>query len=164
MKLFVQNKLVSLGGSSRVFDEKEQDVYKVKGKYFTVTKKKFIRDLEGNNLYTVRNKYWHFIKKSCFIIDNEGNKIAKIYKKPFTFKPDYRVEGFKDEIEIKGDFLSWTLDIIKNGKTIGTIRREFNLFKDCFVLETEDTEDMPFMVALVIAIDNILDNISNSHD
>ena len=90
-------------------------------------------------------------------------KLVKIYPHK-TGIPQKIPNLFKDEIEIKGDFLSWTLDIIKNGKTIGTIRREFNLFKDCFVLETEDTEDMPFMVALVIAIDNILDNISNSHD
>ena len=40
---------------------------------------------------------------------------------------------------------------------MGTIRRQVNLIADSFELDAKD-EDAQFLVALVIAIDNITDN------
>ena len=53
-------------------------------------------------------------------------------------------------------FFSLTCNILKNGEVVGTIRREINLVADSFELDAKD-EDAQFLVALVIAIDNIGD-------
>lgn len=71
------------------------------------------------------------------------------------------VEGYEDSIVIDGDFFSLTSTIVRNGQPIGTINRQITLFKDAFSLEAEEA-DMPFLVALVIAIDNIIDKITKS--
>ena len=40
MKFFVKNKIMSLGGNSRVYDEADKDIYVVKGKMLSLTNKK----------------------------------------------------------------------------------------------------------------------------
>lgn len=51
MKVFIKNKLVSIGGSSSVTDENGTDVFKVKGKAVSVTRKKYVCDLEDKVLF-----------------------------------------------------------------------------------------------------------------
>lgn len=161
MKLYIKNKFFTLRGSSSVTDESGQDVLVVKGNFFTFTNKKRIKDVNGKLLYKVRNRWFNFITHGAYIYDGEGKKVAKI-KRKFGFKNVFAVEGYRDEISVEGDFLSWTLDVFRNGEQIGTVRREFAL-TDSFVLETDDADDAAFMTALVIAIDNIFDNMSNSN-
>lgn len=160
MKLYIKNNVWSLRGSSSVKDENGKDVLIVKGKLISVTRVKRIRDLSGNLLYKVRNKWINWFSHSAFINDGEGNRVAKVTRK-FGFKNRIIVEGYKDEISIEGEFLSWTLDIYRNGEYIGAIRRQFNLF-DSFELDVSTEDDGAFLVAVVIAIDNIFDNKSNS--
>ena len=157
MKVYIKNKLVSLGGSSEVLDENQQPIYVVKGKVFSITRKKRICDLEGNVLFTVRNKWFNWFVHKAYIYDADKNKIAKVKDKPFNFKNDYIVEGYQDEIKIDGSFFSLSCNIVKNGEVIGVIRRQFTLIRDSFELDADEKE-IPFLIALVIAIDNIHDN------
>lgn len=161
MKLYIKNNLISLRGSSSVKDENKQDVFIVKGTFFSITHKKRIKDLEGNLLYKVRNKWFQFITHSAYVYDGKGNKVAKV-KRKFGFKNVFIVQGYQEEISIEGNFMSWTLDICRNGEIVGTVRRAID-WTDSFVLETDTEQDGAFLVALVIAIDNIFDDMSNSN-
>lgn len=159
MKVVIKNKFFSLGGSSTVKNEQGEDVFYVKGKVFSPTNVKWVCDLDGNKLYKVRNKWFNFINQKAFVYEGD-TKIACV-KHPFFSIKKFVVEGYEDEIVIDGDFFSLESTIMRNGVSVGTICREFTLIKDAFTLEA-DEKDMPFMIALVIAIDNIVDKISNS--
>lgn len=159
MKVCIKNKF-SLRGSSSVKDERQQDVFFVKGKLASITKKKFVCDLDGNVLYTVRNKFINMFSHSAFVYDEDKNKIAKVKHPMFSVKK-FVVEGYQDEITVDGDFFSLHSEIVRNGEVIGTITREFTVMLDSFYLEADES-DMPFLIALVIAIDNICDNINKS--
>ena len=74
----------------------------------------------------------------------------------FNVNQEYFVMGYKDEIKIQGKFFGLTTQILKNGEVIGTIRRQITFINDAFELEANE-QDMPFLIALVIAIDNICD-------
>lgn len=65
----------------------------------------------------------------------------------------------QDEILVEGKFFGLSSKIIKNGTQVGSITRDVTLFEDHFTLEGE-SQDIPFLVALVIAIDNIADKKS----
>ena len=160
MRVFIKNKFFSLGGSSTVKDENGQDVFFVKGKVFSPTRVKWVCDKEKNKLYKVRNKWFNYFTYRAYVYDAEGNKIARV-RHPFFGGKKFIVEGYKDEILIDGDFFSLTSTIMKNGDPIGTINREINFINDAFALDADD-DDMPFMIALVIAIDNIIDKITKS--
>lgn len=162
MQLLVKNKLVSINGSSKVSDEEGNERFIVKGKFFSITNKKMIFDTNKNLLYRVRNKYWHWpYTRKAFIYDNEKNRIASI-KIRYGFRKKFHVEGYKDEISIVGDFFGFNYSICKNGDVIGTLSKKVLSLTDTYVLDIEKEDDAPFMVAAVIAIDNIIDKIAKS--
>ena len=161
MRLFIKNKLFSFTGASFVTDEAGNNVFKVKGKLFSPTHKKKIYDKNNELRYIVRNKFWHFIARSCFLYDDSKQKIAMLTNGDFDIKNKYVLKGYTDEIMIKGnysEFPKFFMEIVKNGKVIGKITRDFTIIRDSFILDIfDDTEDA-FLVALVIAIDNITDS------
>lgn len=156
MKVIIKNKFFSLGGSSSVKNENGEDVFFVKGKILSPTHVKWVCDKDKNKLFKVRNKWFNFINERAYVYEGK-TKVAKV-KHPFLGGKKFVVEGYKDEILIDGDFFSLKSTIMRNGKPVGTINREFTVVNDTFALEAEEA-DMPFMIALIIAIDNICDKI-----
>ena len=162
MQLFIRNKWVSFGGSSVVKDVNENDYLKVKGKVFTFTSKKFVTDLNDNLLYTVRNKFWKLFIHRAFVLDKEGNKVATVRRKFWSLHDRYFIDSSLGQLEITGNILGFDYHIVLNGKEIGHISRRISL-RDSFVLDIQDDVDIPFFVALVIAIDNIRDRKSDEN-
>lgn len=156
MRVYIKNKLFSLRGSSSVKDDSGKDVFFVKGKLISPTHKKLILDKDGKKLYKVRNKWFNFFAERAYVYDETNTKVARV-KHPFMSGKKFVVEGYKDEILIDGDFFSLSSTITRNGKPIGTITRKFDL-TDSFCLEADEAE-IPFLIALVVAIDNIMDKI-----
>lgn len=152
----IRNKWISLRGGSTVKDMEERDVYYVKGKFWTVTRKKFVQDMEGNRIYTVRNKFWKLFVHKALVYDKDGNLVAKIRKKFWSVHDRYFIESSLGQLEITGNILGFDYHIILNGKEIGHVSRKISL-RDSFVLSVEDDQDLPFFIAFVIAIDNITD-------
>lgn len=156
MKVFIKNKAVSLGGSSTVLNENQEEVFTVKGKLFTFTRKKRMYDKEGKLLYTIRNKYWSFFSHRALVFDSEGERVATIKKNRGSLNLEYEILDTEDEMSISGKFFSGKSSIMKNGEEVATITREFALFKEAFSLEA-DEKDIAFYTALVIAFDNLND-------
>ena len=156
MKVFVKNKLISLGGSSEVLNEDKEPIFKVKGKIFTFTKKKKMYDMEGKLLYTIRNKYWNMFSTKVFVKNAEGERVATIKKGKWSFNVNFEILDTEDEMSIEGEFFGLNSRIMKNGKPVATISREFTILKDAYSLEAEE-KDIPFYTALVIAFDNLKD-------
>lgn len=157
MKVVIKNKFFSLGGSSSVKNEKGEDVFFVKGRFLSPTRVKWVCDKEKNKLYKVRNKWFNFFVYKAYVYEGK-TKIARV-RHPIFSGSKFVVEGYKDEILIDGDFFGFKCSIIRNGKAVGTISRELSVVNDTFTLEADEA-DMPFMIALVIAIDNIVDKIT----
>ena len=60
MKLFIKNKFFSFGGGSFVQNETGENVYTVKGKWFSPTRKKIIKDMQGaivTSAYDILEEY-----------------------------------------------------------------------------------------------------------
>ena len=158
MQVSIRNKWISLRGGSTVKDMNEKDVLYVKGKFFTFTRKKFVQDMSGNLLYTVRNKFWTFFVRKALVYDKDGNQVAFMKKKFWSFHDHYFIETKLGQMEIRGNILCFDYHISLKGKEIGHVSRKISL-RDSFVLDLDDgyKEELPFFVALVIAIDNITD-------
>ena len=86
---------------------------------------------------------------------NFGKKLATVQNSHFI-KNGYEVTGATEEIKVEGKF--WNLDIMLGDKKIGHIGRPEKItLDDAYTLEVDDPEDAPFLVAMMIAIDNIHD-------
>lgn len=160
MVLYLKNKMVSAGGSSFVTDGEGNKVYLIKGKIFSISRKKFIMTLDGKKLFTVRNKVFKFFHFSDLIYNAEGEKIMKITKNLLTHK--YKATGYSSNLMIDGDFIGFNFTVLRDGVAIGRVFRNFDLFRDSFGLEAYAKEDEPLIIALVTAIDNIIDDLRNN--
>lgn len=165
MDLMIRNKWISLRGSSVVRDENENDVMKVKGKFWTITRKKFVQSLDGETKFIVRNKFWKLFAYRAYVLTPDKHKVARIRRKIFSFHDRYFIESELGDLEIKGNILLHDYHIYLNGEEVGHITRKISL-RDSFVLHLEEGIDPMFYLALVIAIDNITDerraNAANS--
>lgn len=158
MKLFIKNKIMSVGAGSTVKNEAGEDVYRVKGKWFSPTKKKIIKDMDGNVLYKVRNKWFNFLFNKAYILDSDGQKVGKVTNDGML---GFKIVDYTDNVVVQHSAV-WVREIYKNGELIGTTTRNFDLWRDSFTLDIKDDEDIPFYIALVIALDNIRDKDRNS--
>ena len=156
MQLAIKNNWISLGGSSTVQDVNGNDVLRVKGAVFSLTRKKFLMTLEGQHLYTIRNKFFSLFGRTAFVLDEGGNRVATIRKKLISLHDKYIVESSVGQMEITGNILGYDYHISVDGKEVGHIARKISL-RDSFVLDIDDSFDHRFFVALVIAIDNVTD-------
>ena len=154
MKYLIKNDLASLGGSSSITDEQSNPCFSVKGKFFSITRKKFVRDGADNLLFTVRNKYWHApFRRSALIYSSEGELIVKLTDK--LFGGGFKTTNYLHNIEITFDHgFRVTLD----GKEVGLIKRSLNLVRDTFELDCFDEAYAALLCAITIAIDNIIDS------
>ncbi len=156
MDLMIRNKWISLRGSSVVRDENENDVMKVKGKFFTLTRKKFVQTLEGETKFIVRNKFWRLFAYRAYVMTPDKHKVARIRRKIFSFHDRYFIQSDIGDLEVKGNILLHDYHIYLNGEEVGHIARKISL-RDSYVLHLEEGIDPEFYLALVIAIDNITD-------
>ena len=157
MELRIRNKWVSLKGSSVVKNEKEEDVLKVQGKFFSIRRRKYICNLNGETLYMVRNRFWNFFRHATYVFDKDMKVVARVQTKFWTLHDHLNVESDLGELVIRGNILGFNYSITLNGKQIGHVARKISL-RDSFVLTLDDDQDPYFFTALVIALDNISDN------
>lgn len=155
MILHIKNKLISLGGGSVVKDDMGREMFRVKGKVFSPTKKKYICDMDGNRLFTVRNKFWHFIKNKALIYNADGERVAKVRDRWFSFSME--ITDCEDDLDMQSNGLFRGRSIFKNGKELATWHYEVDLLRDAYRLEVFDESEAAFLVAMVIAVDKILD-------
>lgn len=159
MRLFIKNKLVSIGGTSTVQDEAGNNVFFVKGKLklFSPTRKKRLYDSDKNKLFTIRRKYWHLFFRSAFLTDQNKNRVK--VKRKVSIKDNYIIEGGQTEIRIDGSVFGWNFSIYADSKLIGTVQRQFTVIRDdSFILDIVDDNYAPMLVALVLALDIVTDD------
>ncbi len=156
MELLIRNKWISLGGASTVRDINEKDVYFVRGKIFSFTRKKFLEDLDHKLKFVIRNKFWRLFQRKALIYDAEGKQVAVVRRKIFSLHDHYFVTSSLGDLQIRGNILQFNYSITLNDKEIGHVARRISL-RDSFVLTIDDQYDPATFVALVIAIDNITD-------
>ena len=158
MKVFIKNKLVSWGGGSDVTDISGNPVYKVKGRVLSIGRRKIMCDLDGNTLFVIRNRWLNPIRHKTYIKDADGNRIATVYSKAFDLTRLY-ADTEHGQYTVQGKFFGRNSSILRDGVQVAILERQFTVIKDAFSLEASP-EDMPFMTALVIALDNLCDNRS----
>ena len=159
MRVTIRNKFFSLGGKSEVTNTQTgEPVANVKGRIFSITRKKFIQDLEGNTIFKIRNKFFHLFTNSALVYDKDNNLVCQI-KRKISINADYKFLKGAEDFQIQGTIWAWNFKIYKGNQLWGTISRNL-AFTDCFDLDVAD-ENLYYGIAIVVALDNIMDNNRN---
>lgn len=158
MKLYIKQKVFSWGDKFTVKDEYGNDRYYVEGEIFTFGKKLHVYDMNGCEVAFIKQEVWSWMPKYHVFCGNR--KIAEI-KKEFTFLfPKYSIEGLGWEIE--GSFMAHEYEITKSGYPIVTISKEWMTWGDSYELNIKNPQDEIVALAVVLAIDCVLDSQSSA--
>lgn len=159
MKLYIKEKVFSLGDKFTVKDEFERDKYVVEGEIFTWGKKLHIYDMTGQEVAFIKQEVWSFLPR--YYVFCNGSQVAEI-KKEFSFLfPKYSIEGLGWEIE--GSFTAHEYEIDRNGQTIVSISKEWLTWGDSYELNILNPADEIIALAVVITIDCVNEAGSGSN-
>ena len=158
MKLYIKQKIFSWNDKFSVFDANGEERYVVEGEFFSWGKKLHVYDSAQREAAVIRQEVLTFLPK--FIVSVDGQEIAEIVKEFTFFKPKYRIDGLGWAID--GDFWDHDYEITKNGSTIVSISKEWFTWGDCYELDIESPEDEITALAVVLAIDCVLEAQRNN--
>ncbi|MBR2409794.1 MAG: LURP-one-related family protein [Lachnospiraceae bacterium] len=153
MKLYIKQKIFSWNDKFSVYDVNGEERYFVEGEFFSWGKKLHVYDTLQREAAFIRQELLTFLPK--FIVSIDGQDIAEIVKEFTFFKPRYRIDGLGWEID--GDFWDHDYEITKNGIPIVRISKEWFTWGDCYELDIESSEDEIVALAVVLAIDCVLE-------
>lgn len=154
MKLYMKQKVFSFRDKFYVKDEYGDDKYYIEGEIFSFGKKLHICDLAGNELALVSQKVLSFLPK--FTVEIDGRTVGEIIKKVTFLKPKYIVNGLGWEVE--GDFFALNYVIRDGSRDVVSISKQWMAWGDTFELDIDDNENEILALAVVLAIDAVLDS------
>lgn len=158
MKLYIKQKVFSIGAKFSVKDENGNDKYFVEGEILTLGRKLHIYDINNNEVAFVRQKLLTFMPK--FTVEVGGEEVAEIVKGLTLFKPKYYVDGLGWDVD--GDLFSHDYVITSDNEEIVSIHKAWMSWGDTYELDISDDTDEITALAVVLAIDTVLDSANNS--
>ena len=160
MKLYMKQKVFSWADTFTVKDSMGEDQYFIKGEAFSWGKKLHVYDRSGREVAFVRQKLWTFMPR--YMVSVNGTDVAEIVKE-FTFlRPKYSILG--PGWEVDGSFWEHDYEVTENGRPIVSIRKEWMTWGDTYELDIADAGNEVMALAVVLAIDCVLDAQQNANN
>ncbi len=157
MKLYVNEKLLSLHNRFYIKDENDCDIYEISSKVFSIGDKTTITDMNGNKIVYIEQELLHIMPNYNIYIND--NFFCKITKKFQLFKNDYILSnGYK----VAGNFLMLDFAIYDDANNqIGSIKRKFITIGDKYEIDIQDINKKEIVLAIIAAISNDINRNQN---
>ena len=157
MKYIINQKLFSIGDDFNILDENKNKAFKVDGKILTITKKLNFEDSNGNIIYKIKKKMLHL--KNTYVLEKDGETIATIKKDLINIMKDkFEVETPYGLIKVKGNFIDYNYKFKLDKQEIATVSKKIISLRDKYIVDIENFEDEPLILATAIVIDMICHN------
>lgn len=154
MELSMKAKKFALSDKFTIWDEDGDDKYYVVGELFSAGKRLHISDVNGNEVASIREKIITLKPKFFIFIGDE--QVGEIVKEVTLLKAKYKVSGL--DWVIKGDIAEHKYSVMKDKKTIVTVKKKRFSLTNSYVLDIEDDRDELAALAAVLAIDMVTSN------
>lgn len=120
-----------------------------------------IEDLNGNELAYIEQEVFRFLPE--YNIYSSGQHLAQVKKELTFFKPNFRISSSYGDYQMYGDFFAHEFQIIKNGIVVATVSKKWFSFSDTYMVDIRNEENHPFILALVIVVDQVLHDNEDSN-
>ena len=160
MKLYMKQKIFSWSDTFTVKDAAGEDKYFIEGEVFSFGKKLHVYDRSGRAVAFIHQKLWSFLPR--YMVAVNGIDVAEIVKE-FTFlRPKYSILG--PGWDVSGSFWEHDYEVTENGRPIVAIRKEWMTWGDTYELDIADSGNEVMALAVVLAIDCVLDAQQNANN
>ncbi len=156
MRLYIKQKVFSIGDKYDVYDEYGNVYFDVKSEIFTIGDKIHLYDLRGQELYFIKRRITLLCAR--YEIYRGQQLCAEIQQEFQFFKSKLNIGSAYGNYTIEGDLWARSFIIYRDGFQVGGVAKKFLSWSDTYEMNIADSEDPAFFSALVIAIDNCLHN------
>lgn len=153
MKFYVREKVFSFGDNFTIKDIDGYDAYKVVGKVFSFGNKLHLYSMDGRELAYIEQKLFKFLPEYHIHMDNS---VVAVLKKEFSFfKPRLHIDSIFGSFDIEGNIFAYNFTVYRNGVSVADISKRAFAFSDTYEVDINDNESYPFILSMVIVIDQI---------
>ena len=122
----------------------------IKQKVFSIGERFTVKDEFGNDRYFVEGE-WLSIPKKFRILDEITIEIVKEFS---FFRPKYRIDG--SPFSVEGDVFTHDYTILRDGTPVASISKEWFTWGDSYMIDNYKGEDEEMLLAILIVIDFVL--------
>lgn len=150
-KLYIKQKVFSIGEKFTVMDEQQNPHYYVEGSFMKIPKTFRIEDEQGREISKITKKTISLLPK--FFVEIDGQEMIEISKHLTFLKAHYSIEA--EGLSVEGNW--WDMDFIveKDGRRIADINKRWISWGDTYEVTILDETYEHLVISLVIAIDRV---------
>lgn len=158
-KLYAKQKIFKLVDHYPVLNENEETEYLIDQDLKLIGRTLHVSDPEGTHLFTIDKEIFQFLPR--YKINFAQGKEVYLQKKFTFFGHSIEVRDQDQVWKVEGDFFGTEFQIYRDQEMVGEINKAFFSLSDTFEMIIYKEEDQDLIVAIMIAIDGILDDIQN---
>lgn len=155
--LYLQQKIMAITDSAKVFDEERSVHYEVKANL--IGHKWVFSDDRGKETLTLKKKMVALPPK--YEVIEDGTTIAKLKQKITLNKTEVTGEYRGKDISIRSDLTGQNFAIKVDGQVIGTVDRACYVYNDTYTLTVYSKANEAFIPVAAAIVDDILDAQEN---
>ena len=156
-RLYIKQKVFSVGEKFTVFGESEQPRYYVQGSFMRVPKRFTVTDGAGAPVAEITKTAFSLLPR--FTVEMQGVEVATI-RKELSFKPKYFIEGAA--LDVSGDWWDMNFDVSRSGQRVASIRKKWLSWGDTYEVDIFDDALEAIIISLVVAIDRVRADAASS--
>lgn len=153
MRYIIREKIFSFSDSFTINDERNNPCYEVRGKVFSFGNKLDLYDMSGNHKLYIEQKLFRLLPE--YTIYKGDREVAKVFREFTFFKPKYTIDSRYGNFTIDGDVFAHEFNILKDGSIVAWVSKQWISFSDTYTVDVLSEEDQPFILSLVIVLDQI---------
>jgi uncharacterized protein YxjI len=160
----MRQRLISIGEDFTIENEQGNPVYTVDGKVLRIRETFVITDMQGHEVATIREK--KLAVRDSMNILRDGETIATIRKAWFTpFRDKFAID-VKDgqDLVAQGDMLGHEYELRRDGAAVAHVSKHWFSFRDTYGIEIAPREDDGLILAIAVAIDELVHDPDEEHD
>jgi uncharacterized protein YxjI len=149
----MRQKMVSIGDDFYIENEAGERAFYVDGKALRIRETLVFKDMQGSELYTIKEKLLH-IKDTMDIY--RGDEVAATVKKaiisPIRERWSVKIRDGPD-LEVKGNILDHEYSIEEGRTTVAQVSKKWFRVRDTYGVEVAPGQDDALMLAITTALD-----------
>lgn len=159
-KLYIKQKVFKITDHYAVIDENNNEIYYVDQDFKLIGNTVHVSDRNYNELFTINKVILTWLPK--YNIEFTDGRLIEIKENFAFFKKSLEISSADFDLDVKGDYLSLNFKIFNNNDLIGEVEKAWLSWGDTFELTVYDESYRDLVVALTIAVDDILDDEARS--
>ena len=162
-RFYIKQKIFAITDRYKVFDETQTIVYHIESKFLSITHKmEFYRTKDSTHLYSLRKQLFTLLPK-YYVSTPDGEDIATVVKKFTILHHKLEISSKMGNFTMEGDFLAHDFSVSQDGKSVLDFHKKWLSFGDAYEITIYDENNIEFLLALVILIDDCLHDEKRRH-